>query len=84
MHLLRSLFFSKEVDFFLIAVKPEYQRKGVNALIFNELNRIYINKGMKYVYSGPILETNHKMLNSWREYTADPITIKRSCFIKHF
>lgn len=42
-HLIKALFFGKRkvIDLLLIAVKPEYQNKGVNALLFSDLIPVY-------------------------------------------
>ena len=46
------------VDLLLVAVKPEYQNKGVNSLIFCDLIPIYIKNGYKFAESNPELECN--------------------------
>ncbi len=57
------------VDLMLIAVKPEYQGKGVNALLFQDLIPAFINHGYKYVESNPELESNAKVQNQWEAFT---------------
>ena len=46
------------VDLLLVAVKPEYQSRGVNALIFADLIPQYIKNGYKYAESNLELEGN--------------------------
>ena len=46
---------SDAVDLLLIAVKPEYQNKGVNALLFADLIPYYIKNGYKHAESNPEL-----------------------------
>ena len=41
-HLLRALRKNDTVDLCLIAVRPDLQGKGVNALLMHELNKIYL------------------------------------------
>ncbi|MDY4810887.1 MAG: N-acetyltransferase [Muribaculaceae bacterium] len=53
------------VDLLLIAVKPEYQNKGVNALLFTDLIPNYIAAGMKYAETNPELQTNNKVRGQW-------------------
>ena len=83
-HVLKSFYFEKLVDMFLIGVKPDYQKMGVNALIFENLCRTYIRNGIKYVASGPMLEDNRNILNTWNDLSLDLGKIKRSCFMKQF
>lgn len=66
-HILRALRFKMEdtVDMLLVAIKPEYQGKGVNSLLFYDLIPIYIKAGFKWAETGPQLETNAKELNQW-------------------
>lgn len=66
-HLLKALKFKMEdtVEMLLIAVQPEYQGKGVNALFFYDLIPIYQKAGFKYAETAPQLETNMKNLNQW-------------------
>ena len=67
-HLLRALKFKMEdtVEMILIAIKPEYQGKGVNSLFFYDLIPIYQKAGFKYAETAPQLEENLKELNQWR------------------
>ena len=63
-HLLKVLFLHKYppmLDLLLVAVKPEYQNKGVNALLFSDLLPVYQQLGFKYADSNPALELNGKV-----------------------
>jgi len=66
-HLLKALKFKRDdtVDMMLIAVKPELQGKGVNALLFCDLIPVFNEYGFKWALTGPQLEYNHKELNQW-------------------
>lgn len=83
-HVLKSFYFNDLADLFLIGVKPKYQKFGIHALIYDYLQKIYEKKGIKYMASGPMLESNKNVLNTWSEFDIDVGKIKRSCFIKHF
>ena len=83
-HVLRSFYFNDLADLFLIGVKPEYQKLGIHALIYDYLQKIYEQKGIKYMASGPMLESNKNVLNTWSEFDIEVGKIKRSCFIKQF
>jgi GNAT superfamily N-acetyltransferase len=56
---------SEAVDLLLIAVKPEYQNKGVTALIFADLIPYYNKYGFVHAESNPELEDNNKVQDQW-------------------
>lgn len=62
---------SKVVDLLLVAVKPEYQNKGVNALLFSDLIPIYKKLGFEYAESNPELEQNGKVQAQWEYFTTE-------------
>ena len=65
-HLLKALRGQNDVvDLLLVAVKPEYQSKGVNSLLFTDLIPCFINNGYKYAESNPELEINQKVQSQW-------------------
>jgi GNAT superfamily N-acetyltransferase len=53
------------VDLCLIGVLPEYQNKGVNALLFTDLIPVFNKLGTVYAESNPELETNSAVLAQW-------------------
>lgn len=65
-HLLKAIKGHTDVvDLLLVAVKPEYQSKGVNALIFCDLIPCYIKNGYKYAESNLELEGNENVQKQW-------------------
>lgn len=50
----------KHFDLLLIGVRPDYQDRGVTALIFNEQLPYYVKYKIQEVETTSILETNHK------------------------
>lgn len=74
-HLLKAKKESKEVLFYLIGVDPEYQSKGVTAIIFNEYYNTFSEKGIQNCIRTPELEENHAIHNLWKHF--DPVTFKR-------
>lgn len=56
------------VDLMLVAVKPEYQSKGVNALIFCDLLPVYISTGYKFAESNLELEGNGSVQKQWEYF----------------
>jgi GNAT superfamily N-acetyltransferase len=66
---------SKDVVFYLIGVDPEYQNKGVHAVIFNEYYDIFKRKGVINCYRTPELEDNEAIHKIWKHF--DPVVVKR-------
>ena len=62
-HLLKALMWKrpKVLDLLLVAVRPDYQGKGVNALLFTDLIPVYKELGFEYAESNPELEMNEKV-----------------------
>ena len=68
-HMLKALRGKNEiVDLMLVAVKPEYQSKGVNALLFTELIPAFNGNGYVYAESNPELELNQKVQSQWQYF----------------
>ena len=66
-HLLKTIFWKKPdtLDLLLIGVKPEYQNKGVNALIMMDLFQTYRDMGFRYAETNANLESNAKVQAMW-------------------
>lgn len=69
-YLLKALFIKrpKVLDLLLVGVKPEYQSKGVNALLFYDLVPTFKNMGFVYGESNPELEENKKVQAQWSAF----------------
>ena len=69
-HLVKALFWKKPktLDLLLVGVKPEYQSKGVNALLFADLIPVYTKIGFRFAESNPELETNNKVQAQWEYF----------------
>lgn len=70
-YLLKALFMkrrAKMLDLLLVAVKPEYQNKGVNALLFYDLIPVYKKLGFIFAESNPELELNGKVQAQWEYF----------------
>lgn len=81
-HLLKGLKGKNDrVDLLLVAVKPEYQGKGVNALLFQDLIPSYIAHGYKWAESNVELEANSKVQNQWDAFTHRQHR-RRRCYAK--
>ncbi len=82
-HLLRSLKWKRanKVELLLIAVHPDYQGLGVNALIFEDLIPIYNRYHFEWAETGPQLETNMRELTQWKPLNPT-FTKRRRCYKK--
>lgn len=68
-HLLKGLKGKNDrVDLLLVAVKPEYQNKGVNALLFQDLIPTYIKLGFRWAESNPEMADNTKVQSQWEYF----------------
>ena len=82
-HLIKALRAKRMTDFdlLLIAVRPDYQDKGVTALIFKEMTPHFQQYGVQRIETTAILEHNHKSLAGFADF--DRIQHKRRrAFIK--
>ena len=69
-HLLKTMFFKKPdtLDLLLIGVRPDYQNRGVNSLLFVDLFENYKKMGFKYAETNANLETNAKVQAMWNPF----------------
>lgn len=68
LHILKALHFNDTVDMILIGVKPDYQNKGLHALIFEKITETLFRKGIRQVETTRELEDNHKVQQLWAGY----------------
>jgi len=76
-HLLHAKKHCKKVMFYLIGVHPNYQNKGVHAIIFNEFHRTFDKKGITECIRGPELIDNIAIHQLWKNF--NPVTHKKRC-----
>lgn len=82
-HLLKGLKGKNDrVDLLLVAVRPDYQAKGVNALLFVDLIPQYIKKGFKWAESNPEMEGNAKVQNQWEAFNPT-LNKRRRSYVKY-
>ena len=82
-HLWKALKWKTEAhaDLLLIAVRPDYQMMGVNALFFEDLLPICKEKGIQWAETGPQLENNVRELTQWKPLNPT-FTKRRRCYTK--
>jgi GNAT superfamily N-acetyltransferase len=54
-----------DFDLLLIAVRPDYQDKGINSMIVDEMTPYFSKYGIQRVETTSILETNLKSQNNF-------------------
>lgn len=71
-HLLKALKGKSNdiIDLLLIGIAPEFQGKGVNAMIFCDLITSAYKCGFKFAESNPELEQNNKVSSLWDGFDA--------------
>jgi len=74
-HLLKARKNSKDVIFYLIGVRPDYQNKGVHAIIFDQYAKTFAPLGIENCIRTPELEDNEAIKLLWRDF--NPSTHKR-------
>ncbi|MBR7030975.1 MAG: N-acetyltransferase [Prevotella sp.] len=82
-HLLKALKWKPEdnAEMLLIAVRPDMQGYGVNALFFDDLIPIYNKYGFRWAETGPQLEDNVRELAQWKPLHPE-IVKRRRCYFK--
>ena len=80
LHILRAMKWNDTIHMYLIGVRPDYQGKGVLALVYHELNKAYIDAGIKLARTHPQLEENFRAISIWKNYDAR-VNIRRRCWI---
>ncbi len=68
---------SKKVNFYLIGVQPDYQKKGVHSIIFSAFHRTFEQKGIVECRRTPELADNLAIQKLWRNF--NPLLIKKRC-----
>jgi len=76
-HLLKAKKHNKDVLFYLIGIHPEYQNKGVTAIVFNEYYKTFSKKKVEMCYRTPELEDNIAIRQMWKHF--EPKIYKRRC-----
>ena len=74
-HLLKARKNSKDVTFYLIGVHPDYQNKGIHAIIFDQFTKTFAPLGIENCIRTPELEDNKAIHLLWKDF--NPTTHKR-------
>lgn len=79
--LLRALKKNDTLDLYLIAVRPDYQNKGINAVLMNGVLKGCHKMGIVKAETGPQLELNEKVQHQWSLFEHHNHK-RRRCFVK--
>ena len=67
-HLLNAGKKNDRANFYLIGIHPQYQKRGVTAIIFKEIYETFKKKGVKFLETNPELEENASIQALWQDY----------------
>ena len=82
-YLLDALKRNNMIDLCLVAVKPELQGKGVNAILMKEIHAKCVKNGIIKAQCNPQLESNIKVRTQWKYFDTKQHK-RRRCYIKYF
>ena len=74
-HFLQAGKKNDRANFYLIGIHPDYQRRGVTAIIFKEIFVRFNKMGIIFAETNPELEENKSVQLLWQEY--NPVNHKR-------
>lgn len=81
-HVLHALNHNNRGDLYLVAVKPELQGLGLNALLINQVFEAFRKAGIIKVESNPELEYNTQVQAQWKHFEHRQHK-RRRVYIKH-
>lgn len=67
-HFLQAGKRNDRANFYLIGIHPNYQKRGVTAIIFKAIFETFRKKGVKYLETNPELEENKDIQFLWKDY----------------
>ena len=82
LRLLHAKNFNSKGSLYLIGVRPDFQNKGVIAILFNELQKFYNKFGITEVETNPELIENTAIQQLWKNYENNQHK-NRATFTKH-
>lgn len=80
-HIFKAMKKNKYADLYLTGVRPDYQDKGVNAMLICEMNKVFSKYNITKVESNPEMESNAKVQAQWRFYQSRQHK-RRRCYLK--
>lgn len=80
--MLRDIRRPKKLEMALIAVRPDYQKKGINAIIIDRILGNIVEDGIREIESNPELEDNLAVQSQWKNFDSE-IVKRRKTFRKN-
>lgn len=65
---LKALRKNDKADLYLIAIHPDYQGMGINAMLISNMLEVFLDMGIRTVESNPELEDNFKVQSQWKHF----------------
>ncbi|MDX1741625.1 MAG: GNAT family N-acetyltransferase, partial [Rhodothermales bacterium] len=81
-HFIRALKRPRRIDLLLVAVTPEYQGKGIPAVLMAEITKSCLENGIVSAETNVELETNTQVQAMWKHFEARQHK-RRRCYIKN-
>ncbi|HEY9490083.1 MAG TPA: hypothetical protein VIQ51_17225, partial [Chryseosolibacter sp.] len=81
-HLTKALRKNNMAELCLVAIRPDFQGKGVNALLIEEINKAYIRNNITLAEANPELESNKRVQSLWTYYETRQHK-RRRCYLKY-
>ena len=81
LNILKAQRSNNKASLYLIGVDPNYQNKGVTAILFNDLQTMFNKRGITEVETNPELIENTSIQAFWKNYETE-LHKKRSTFTK--
>ena len=81
-HIMRALKRNDRVDLLLIAIRKDYQGRGLNAILITEMFTVFRKFGIRFAESNPELENNIAVQAQWRHFERRQHK-RRRAYIKH-
>ena len=78
LHLLNARKNSKDVTFYLIGVHPDYQNRGVHAILFKEMHTTFTEKGIQNCIRTPELADNTAIHLLWKNFEPEVICRRKT------
>jgi GNAT superfamily N-acetyltransferase len=78
---LRAMRKNDRLDLLLTAVRPDYQNKGLGAVLMHETWKTASARGIRYAEASPQLEANPKVRAQWENFESRQHR-RRRCYVK--
>jgi len=79
-HISRASKKNDTIDMYFVGIRPDFQNKGVLAVLFNDVAKKLIAKGYKKAETNVEFESNEKMQNLWNYFDRRQHKRRRSYF----